>query len=118
MPDDGFRYELVRGDLRRLAPAGNRHGYVAMNLSGPLHQHVRKNNLGRVYTAETGFLLDQNPDSVRAPYAAFVSQARLEEMGEVSGYWPDVPDLVAEVISPNYRHSEVQEKELAWIEVY
>jgi hypothetical protein len=23
MPDDGFRYELVKGELRRMTPAGN-----------------------------------------------------------------------------------------------
>ncbi|MDQ4127249.1 MAG: Uma2 family endonuclease [Actinomycetota bacterium] len=30
MPDDGFRYELVRGELRQMTPAGNVHGRVAV----------------------------------------------------------------------------------------
>ena len=97
MPDDGLRYELVRGELRRMTPAGNKHGYFTMNLSGPLHQHVKENGLGRVYTAETGFKLASNPDTVRAPDAAFVSQAHLDETGEVEGYWPGAPDLAVEV---------------------
>ena len=38
MPDDGFRYELVRGELRRMSPAGYRHGLVAANLLRALSQ--------------------------------------------------------------------------------
>ncbi len=114
MPDDGFRYELVGGELRKIAPAGNKHGYVTMNLSGPLHRHVKANKLGQVYAAETGFLLARDPDTVRAPDAAFVRQARLDETGEVEGYWPGVPDLAFEVISPSDTHTEVVEKALAW----
>ena len=26
MPDDGFRYELVKGELRKMVPAGSEHG--------------------------------------------------------------------------------------------
>ena len=32
MPDDGFRYELVKGTLAKMAPAGNKHGDLAMRL--------------------------------------------------------------------------------------
>jgi hypothetical protein len=30
MPDDGFRYELVKGELRRIPPAGGEHGDIAI----------------------------------------------------------------------------------------
>lgn len=40
MPDDGFRYELVRGELRRMNPAGNVHGRVAMSFAWRLARHV------------------------------------------------------------------------------
>ena len=26
MPKDGFRYELVKGELRKMSPAGSEHG--------------------------------------------------------------------------------------------
>jgi hypothetical protein len=29
---DGFRYELVKGELRRMSPAGNVHRRVTMNV--------------------------------------------------------------------------------------
>ena len=40
MPDDGFRYELVRGELRKMAPAGYRHGRSAGKINGLLFIHV------------------------------------------------------------------------------
>ncbi len=116
MPDDGFRYELVRGELRRMTPAGNVHGRVAMNISWPLAQYVKAHDLGTVYAAETGFKLATDPDTVRAPDVAFVSRQRVEAVGEVEGYWPGAPDLAVEVISPNDSHVEVEEKVLDWLE--
>ncbi|MGH3144438.1 MAG: Uma2 family endonuclease [Rubrobacter sp.] len=116
MPDDGFRYELVRGDLRRMPPAGSEHGAVAMNAGRLLGNHVKANKLGQVYAAETGFRLSSDPDTVRAPDAAFVSRERAERAGQVAGYWPGTPDLAVEVTSPSDTHTEVVEKALAWLE--
>lgn len=116
MPDDGFRYELVGGELRRMSPAGNKHGRIAALLTGFLIQHVMANKLGAVYAAETGFKLSENPDTVRAPDVAFVRQERLEEVGEVEGFWPGAPDLVIEVLSPGDAYSEVEGKTMTWLE--
>jgi len=116
MPDDGSRYELVKGELSKMAPASHEHGRVTVNVTTPLDQHVRANNLGTVYAAETGFKLRSNPDTVRAPDAAFVSRQRLEQVGEVAGYWPGAPDLVVEVISPSDVYTEVEEKVFDWLE--
>lgn len=100
MPDDGFRYELVQGELRRMNPAGNVHGRVVVRITWRLAQYVEENRLGNVYAAETGFKLTTDPDTVRAPDVAFVSLARVEAVGEVEGFWPGTPDLAVEVISP------------------
>ena len=71
MPDDGFVYELIKGDLIKVSPPpGHEHGLVAMNIAGPLYEYAKKQHLGNVYAAETGFLLEKNPDTVRAPDAA------------------------------------------------
>lgn len=110
MPDDGFVYELVRGELRRMSPAGYRHGKIIINLTTPLDQHVRAQQLGDVYAAETGFQLTLDPDTVRAPDVAFVRRERVEAIGETEGYWPGAPDLVIEVISLQDLYTEVEEK--------
>jgi Uma2 family endonuclease len=113
MLDDGFRYELVRGELRRMNPAGNVHGRIAVRLTWGLARHVEENQLGVVYAAETGFRLSGNPDTVRV---AFVSRARVEAVGEVEGFWPEAPDLAVEVVSPGDSYAEVEEKVFAWLD--
>ncbi len=114
LPDDGFRYELVRGELRHMSPPGEEHGIIAMDLGTSLNVHVKAKGLGRAYT-ETGFKLSSDPDTVRAPDVAFVSRQRLEEVGEVIGYWPGAPDLAVEVVSPGDSYSEVEEKVVTWL---
>jgi Uma2 family endonuclease len=99
MPDDGYRYELVRGELRKMAPAGHLHGRVAINMTTSLDWHVRAHNLGVVYAAETGFKLASNTDVVRAPAVAFIRRERVDKVGDTEGYWPGAPDLAVKVIS-------------------
>jgi len=116
MPDDGFCYELVRGELRKMAAAGHQHGKISMNISTPLDQHVRAHNLGTMYAAETGFKLASDPDTVRAPDVAFIRRERAAEVGDSEGYWPGPPDLAVEVISPSDTYTEVEEKVLEWLD--
>jgi Uma2 family endonuclease len=116
LPADGHRYELIRGELRQMAPAGPTHGRLAMRLAAHLFQHVETHHLGTVYAAETGFQLTQNPDTVRAPDVAFVSRQRLEAVGETEGYWPGAPDVAVEVISPSDRYTDVEDKVVEWLE--
>jgi Uma2 family endonuclease len=116
MPDDGFRYELVKGELRRMNPAGNVHGRVTMSVAWRLARYVEETRLGTVYAAETGFRLASDPDTVRAPDVAFVSRARVEMVGEVEGFWPEAPDLAVEVVSPGDSYTDVEEKVFDWLE--
>lgn len=115
VPDDGYRYELVKGELIKMAPTGHKHGIVTMHLAGPLHQYVKDSNLGEVYGAESGFVVFQNPDTVRAPDVAFVRRERIESAGEVKSYWIGAPDLAVEVVSPGDTVGEVEEKVAEWL---
>ena len=116
MPNDGFRYELVKGELRKMAPAGHEHGRIAARFTWRLAQHVETNRLGAVYAAETGFLISRNPDTVRAPDVAFVSQICIDKIGKVAGYWPGAPELAVEIISPGDTYTEVEEKAIEWLD--
>lgn len=116
LPDDGCRHELLRGKLKRMAPAGNRHGRLAANVAASLWIHVQAHGLGAVYAAETGYRLASDPDHVRAPDASFISRERLERTGETDGYWPGAPDLAVEVVSPGDRRTEVEEKVRDWLD--
>jgi Uma2 family endonuclease len=116
MPHDGNRYELVRGVLNMMSPAGSEHGWIAGRIFHRLATHVEKYDLGRAYAAETGFRIASSPDTVRAPDACFVSHERLASVEPTRSYLPLAPDLVVEVISPNDTFSEVESKIEAWLQ--
>ena len=61
-------------------------------------------------------MLAHGPDTVRAPDAAFVSKERAEAVGRTTRFWPGAPDFAAEVVSPDDRFSEVEEKALMWLQ--
>ena len=116
LPNDGYRYELIEGELKQMPPAGEEHGYIAAEIAAELRNYVKAKGLGRVYAAETGFKLSSSPDTVRAPDVAFVSQARLDALPPDKGYRADVPELVIEVISPHDPYTEVSAKVAQWLE--
>ena len=113
----GRRLELVKGKVYEMAPAGGRHGYSAMNIGVLMGGHVRLHRLGRVFAAETGFIIRRDPDTVRAPDAAYISQDRMSADEIPDSYIDLIPDLVAEVVSPNDRRREVQEKVEEWLNI-
>jgi Uma2 family endonuclease len=115
LSDNGFRYELVKGELIKMAPAGYEHGKIIGRLTGRLNTHVEANNLGDICGAETGFTITQNPDTVRAPDIAFVSRERTPQTPLTKSYWVGVPDLAVEVLSPSDTVYKVDEKIEEWL---
>jgi Uma2 family endonuclease len=109
------RTELVRGRLVVREPAGYRHGEIAARLLATLFNFVESRGLGRVVTAETGFVLRRNPDTVRAADVAFVRRERLP-VPPPNGFPEMAPDLVIEVLSPNDRPGEVLSKIGDWLD--
>lgn len=112
----GKRTELVRGDLIVMAPAGGRHGQVAHKVGLFVGMHVLERNLGRVFAAETGFLLRRNPDTVRAPDVALVAAERLGTAETPAGFLDLAPDLAVEVVSPGDSAAAVRAKVRDWLE--
>jgi Uma2 family endonuclease len=114
MPDDGYRYDLIDGELRKMSPPGSAHGFVAMEVAMRLVDHVRQHQLGQVFAAETGFRVAQNPDTVLAPDASFVRKERIAVHGITEEYFPEAPALVVEVVSPGDTADEVDGKMRRW----
>lgn len=104
--------ELVEGEIVEMSKPGGLHGQITMILSLKIANHVMDNGLGIVTAAETGFILERNPDgrdTVRALDIAFLSRAR------VPGVLPDnlvevAPDLAVEVISPSNKTADTHRK--------
>jgi Uma2 family endonuclease len=109
MPGDQRR-ELVKGEVRTMAPAGAGHGAIINTLAYLLTDYVRAKKLGVIFGAETGFRLAENPDTVRGADIAFVAAARVPAGGLPKGFWPGAPDLAVEVLSPTDTVEEIEEK--------
>lgn len=116
LPSEGLRLELVRGEISAMPPAFDDHGEIIVLLTLAVGSYVREHDLGRMYGAETGFLLARNPDTVRAPDFAFIAHDRLPPPRPKPGWVEVMPDLVAEVVSSGDRISEVHEKVRMWLE--
>lgn len=113
------RAELVKGEVTEMTPAGADHGVVAMNSGTDLNVHVRRNKLGIVCAAETGFIVARDPTTVRAPDAAFISNERLAQLEDgrpTRGFWPFAPDLAVEVMSPGDSAEEIEIKVREWFD--
>jgi Uma2 family endonuclease len=115
MPDDGLRHELIRGEVRSMPLHGGLQGEVAIEFGSRLPQHVKANGLGRTYAAETGFLIERDPDPVRAPDVACVPRERLAQITDRSKFVPFAPDLAVEVASPDDRRAKIDKKARAWL---
>ncbi len=104
-------YEYLKGEVVQMSPTSMEHGDISTNLVVQLGMHVRENQLGRVYTSDTGFRVGTQ---VLVPDVAFVSMERLPE--DRSKGSPVPPDVAVEVVSPSDKQARVSEKVLAYLE--
>lgn len=123
LPDNGFDYELVNGDLV-MSPKNNfQHGNICAKLLIRLGNHAEVNSLGVVCDSSTGFWM--NSRNCRAPDISFIAKARLAGLKKApTEFFKGAPDLAIEVLSPNNTRREMEERlrdffesgtQLAWI---
>ena len=116
-------FELINGEIRRLVPTMSGHNRMTSALMWALLSYVKPQNLGEVY-AEAPFVLTYESNWVKGlcvPDLMFIAAERLAAYRASD---PDadrkpftlVPDLVVEIISPNDKYSEVDEKVEAYLQ--
>lgn len=113
--DDEHRYELIRGKLICMSPAGRRHGRIGSRIARLLGNFIEEHGLGEYHGSDTGFVLVRDPDTVLAPDAAFIRAERLAELEE-EPFVEGPPDLAVEVISPSDRASFILDKVQTYLE--
>ena len=104
-------YEYMKGVLIPMPPTSGEHGEISSNVQWYLYSHVRENQLGRVYTSDTGFRIGER---VLMPDIAFVSSARLPDDRRKAFSIP--PDLAAEIVSPTDIQYRVIEKAFTYLD--
>jgi Uma2 family endonuclease len=131
LPDDECLHELVRGEIICMPPPKTNHGYVEFDLADAINRYlydravalgwdqsqgrVARNELvGRVVGGEAGvrFTLPDDPDQTRGMDLAYLSPAQLARLKRLDEdeYIDEVPELVAEVVSPSNPADYMDEK--------
>jgi Uma2 family endonuclease len=109
MPDPrGQTSELVRGKVIQMSPASTIHSILSAFLVRKIGDFVEERQLGVVSTEQGGYLLSENPDTVRAPDVGFIAASRIS--ADMGTYFRGAPDLVVEIISPNESADDVEAK--------
>lgn len=104
--------ELVEGEIIEMSKPSGLHGQITFLLSLKIGNFVVENGLGIVTAADTGFILERNPDggdTVRGLDIAFLSSANAPAV--LPDHLVDVaPDLAVEIISPSNRVTDMHRK--------
>jgi Uma2 family endonuclease len=103
MPLEGL-WELVDGEPIEMIATGGRSGWISSRITSRLEQFAEPRQAGWVFSAETGFVLFPDRETVRSPDAAVVLRDRLPEPPE--SFVPLAPDLAVEVLSPTDRMTD------------
>ena len=102
--------ELIDGRIVMIDATGDEHGGIEVNVTESLSGFVRPRKLGKVRGGEVGIYIKRNPDRVRAADALFISLERWMQRQNKQGYLDVAPELVVEVLSPDDRMIEVNQK--------
>ncbi|HLF03134.1 MAG TPA: Uma2 family endonuclease [Anaerolineales bacterium] len=101
--------ELIDGRIFYMSPTNVEHAIIEFLLGGELTQFVQKRKLGRVIGGEVGIYTRRNPDRIRGADIAFVSLERMPSKPP-KGFLTTAPELVVEVMSPDDRWQDVNDK--------
>lgn len=116
LSDSVQRYELIRGELQTMAPAGGVHGNLTANISALAGLHIFDNKLGRCFSAGTGFIVEETPRTILAPDFAFIVKERVP-IPIPDNFVLVVPDLILETRSPGDTARAVAANVELWLEV-
>lgn len=113
--EDEYRIELVEGRLVREPRPNAEHSWIAIELAARIRECVRKKHLG-ITLGEAGFLLADDPPTVRGPDISFIARENLPLGGFPRPFWTVPPDLAVEIVSPSNTRAEIREKVLEYLD--
>lgn len=109
LPEGEGKRELVQGEVVEWMPVGGVHSDIAAEIMLQLRQWAKQGNHGFV-GGEAGYILQRNPDGVRAADVSFVRREHIPIEGIPEKFWDLAPDLAVEVVSPSETADEIWEK--------
>ena len=115
MPEDGNRYELLRGELVSTPMSSYESSDIAAGIVTALRTYAHANKLGRVASADGAFIPAHDPYTVRIPDVSFVRMERLPSLEQRRRFLELATDLAVEVVSPSDSANAVHEKVLEYL---
>jgi Uma2 family endonuclease len=115
LPEDEWRTELVRGRVVREPLNTLQQGSMACHVGVLVANYVERHELGELFNA-TGWVLSEDPPTVRAPHIAFLSKDRLPPPEESAGFGRMAPDLAIVILSPTDTETEITDKTLDYLD--
>lgn len=109
MPDDGWRYELIDGELHRRSANGLTEGGVAATLLYRLSTAVRAGGFGVAWPS-VGYVLTEDPPTVLGPSVSVLRADRVPPRELWSGYARVPPDHAVDVVVPSDSYGEIARK--------
>ena len=103
---DGYRYEIIAGEMVVSASPSKRHARVSFRLARLLADFVDEQNLGEVFHAPVDVRLGRH--DIVVPDILFFTADRSHLFGERLADGP--PDLIVEVLSPSTRSRDLRTK--------
>lgn len=113
LPDDGNKYELVRGELFVTPPPGYEHETIVAKLNAILTPYVREQQLGHIFHPRSVMRFEGSevePDlMVRKPHP---------DRRDNDADWDraPTPELVVEVLSPVTRRRDLDQKKRLYLD--
>jgi Uma2 family endonuclease len=98
--------EVVDGEIRLTPPPRWKHAQIADAVARPLIQQLERRRF-MVVTASFGLIIRTSPLTSRVPDVTVFERGNLVER---DGYIHSAPSLIAEVLSPEFRPDEREEK--------
>ncbi len=103
LPDDGRRFEVIRGVLYVMPAPSFDHQYAVSQIGRLLGNFVEENRLGVVLVAPFDIRLPDRIGDPVQPDVVFIRRERQPRAGDPN--FKGVPDLMVEVLSPgNWRY--------------
>ncbi|HEY2951185.1 MAG TPA: Uma2 family endonuclease [Verrucomicrobiae bacterium] len=125
LPNNGYNYEVVDGELIMSPKNKFNHGDLCSRLLAALVNFNQAHKLGAVLDSSTGFWMTNR--NCRAPDISFVSKARLRSLGftrTTQEFFPGGPDLAVEILASSNTRAEMDARlrdffdsgtQLAWV---
>lgn len=101
--------ELVAGRIIEMSPTNNYHSELEFELAHIFSSVIKPQKRGKIWVGEAGIYTRRSPDTVRGADIIVISNERLAQR-QSKKFLDVAPELIVEIISPNDRWQDIQEK--------